>query len=68
MTRCPPLCRKNMKSEEENKIKREKRVVTLEKEKIVKQTIDNKKNQGREKEVKADHRKIEEMVSKRFLK
>ena len=68
MTRCPPLCRKNIKSEEENKIKREKRVVTLEKEKIVKQTIDNKKNQGREKEVKADHRKIEEMVSKRFLK
>ena len=68
MTRCPPLCRKNMKSEEENKIKREKRVVTLEKEKIVKQTIDNKKNQGREKEVKADHRKIEEMVSKRFLR
>jgi len=36
MTRCPPLCRKNIKSEEENKIKREKRVVTLEKEKIVK--------------------------------
>jgi len=35
MTRYPPLYRRNMKSEEENKIKKEKRVVILEKEKIV---------------------------------
>jgi len=35
MTRYPPLYRRNMKSEEENKINKEKRVVILEKEKIV---------------------------------
>ena len=35
MTRYPPLYRRNMKAEEENKIKKEKRVVILEKEKIV---------------------------------
>ena len=33
--RCLPLCRRNMKSEEGDKIKKEKRVVTLEEEKIV---------------------------------
>ena len=33
--RCLPLCGRNMKLEEENKIKKRKRVVTLEKEKIV---------------------------------
>jgi len=35
MIRCPPLCRRNIKSEEGDKIKKEKRVVTLEEEKIV---------------------------------
>ena len=35
MMRCPPLCRKNMKLEEENKIKKEKRIVMLEKKKTV---------------------------------
>ena len=68
MIRCPPLCRRNIKSEEGDKIKKEKRVVTLEEEKIVRQAIDDKKDWGREKEVEVDHRKIEEIVSKRFLK
>jgi len=36
MTRCPPLCRRNMKLEEGNKMKKEKKVVMLEEEKIVK--------------------------------
>ena len=66
--RCLPLCGRNMKLEEENKIKKRKRVVTLEKEKIVRQAINNKEDWGREKEVEADYRKIEEMVPKRFLK
>jgi len=30
--------------------------------------VDNKKNWKREEKVKADHRKIEEMVPKKFLK
>jgi len=40
----------------------------LEEEKIVRWAIDNKEDWGREKEVAADHRKIEKMVPKRFLK
>ena len=68
MTRCPPLCRRNMKSEEENKIKKGKKVVILEEEKVVRWTIDNKEDWGREEEVEADHRKIEEIVPKRFLR
>ena len=35
MIRCPPLCGRNMKSEEGDKIKKEKRVVILEEKKIV---------------------------------
>jgi len=68
MTRCPPLCRRNMKLEERQKVKKGKRVVTLEEEKIVRWAIDNKEDWGREEEVKADHRKIEEMVLRKFLK
>jgi len=33
--RCPPLCGRNMKLEAGNKMKKEKRIVTLEEEKIV---------------------------------
>ena len=68
MMRCPLLCGRNMKSEEGNKIKKGKRVVTLKEKKVVKQVINDKEDQRREKEVEADHRKIEEMVSKRFLR
>ena len=35
MTRCPPLCGRNTKLKEEKRIKKGKRVVTLEEEKIV---------------------------------
>ena len=35
MMRCPPLCRRNMKLEEGNKIKKGKKIVMLEKKKTV---------------------------------
>ena len=68
MTRCLPLYRRNMKLKEEKKVKRVKRVTTIEKEKIVKWTVDNKKNWRREKEIKVNYRKIEEIVPQKFLK
>ena len=67
MTRCPLLCGRDTKLEKRQKAKKGKRVVTLEEEKIVRWVVDNKKNWGREEEVEADHKKIEEMVPKRFL-
>ena len=68
MTRCLLLCKRNTKLEKGQKVKKEKRVVMLEKEKIVRQIIDNKKNWKREKKVEADHRKIKEIVSRKSLK
>ena len=65
MTRCPPLCGR-VKIKE--KKKRERRVVTLEKEKIIRQAINDKEDWGREKEIEKDHRKIKEMVPEKFLK
>jgi len=44
ITRCLLLCGRNMKSEKGNKMKKRKRVVTLEEEKVVKWAIDNKKD------------------------
>jgi len=67
MTRCPSLC-SGVKVKEKRKQKEAKRVVTLEKEKIVKWAINDKEDWGRKKEIKKDHRKIKEMVPKRFLK
>jgi len=74
MTRCLPLCGgikvKEEDRKEKGKRKKEKgkRVVTLEEEKIVRWVIDNKENWRREKEIEEDHRKIKEMVPKRFLR
>ena len=62
ITRYLPLCGRNIK------LKKEKRMMTLEKEKIVKQVVNNKEDWKREKEVKADYRKIEEIVLQKFLK
>jgi len=67
MTRCPPLC-EGVKIREKERKKRGRRVATLEEEKIVRWAIDNKEGWGREEEIKEDHRKIEEMVPKKFLK
>jgi len=43
-------------------------VVTLEKEKIVRWAIGDKEDWEKEEEMEEDHRKIKEMVPKRFLK
>jgi len=67
MTRCLPLCG-GIKSKEEERKKKRKRVATLEEEKIVRWAIDDKEDWGREKEIEEDHRKIEELVPKKFLK
>jgi len=67
MTRCPPLCKGN-KRREEKRIRKGKRVVTLKEEKIVRWAVDDKENREREEEVEVDHRKIKEMVPKKFLK
>jgi len=63
MTRCLPLC--GGKSQKKEKVKR---VATEEEEKIVCWAIDDKKNWGKEEKIEEDHRKIEEMVPKKFLK
>jgi len=43
-------------------------MATLEEERIIRWAIDNKENWGKEEEIEEDHRKIEEMVPRRFLK
>jgi len=43
-------------------------VTTLEKENIVRWAIDDKENWGREEEIEEDHRKIKELVPRKFLK
>ena len=68
MTKYLLLCRRNMKLKKEKKVKRVKKVTTIEEEKIVKWTVDNKKDWRREEKVKVDYRKIKEMVLQRFLR
>ena len=66
--RCSLLYRRNTKLEKEQKVKKEKRIVMLKEKKIVRQAIDDKKDWRREKEVEVNHRKIKEMVPRKFLK
>jgi len=68
MMRCPPLCRRNTRLKEEKVRKRVKRVVILEEEKIVRWAVDDKEDWERKEKVKMDYRKIEEMVSQKFLR
>ena len=68
ITRCLLLCRRNTKRKEDRKVEKGKRITTIEEEKIVRQTVDNKKDWEKEKKIEADHRKIEKMVPKRFPK
>ena len=68
ITRCLLLCRRNMKLKEKKKVKRVKRVTTIEKEKIVRWAVDNKENWRRELEIKVNYRKIEEIMLQKFLK
>jgi len=63
MTRCPLLCGGRSQKREKIKI-----AATEEEEKIVWWAIDDKEDWGREEEIEEDHRKIEEMVPKKFLK
>jgi len=65
--RCPPLCRGN-KGKKEKRARKGKRVVILEEEKIVRWAVDNKEDWRRKKEVKVNHRKIEKIVPKKFLR
>jgi len=67
MTRYPPLCEGN-KGKEEKRARKEKRVVILGEEEIVRWAVDSKEDWGREKEVEVDYRKIEKMVPKKFLR
>jgi len=64
MMRCPPLCSRTRPRE----VKKEKRVVTLEEEKIVRWAINDKEDWERKEKIKEDHRKIEELVPRKFLK
>jgi len=59
MTRCPSLCGKAVKIKGKKKAREDKR-------KIVKWTVDEKEDWGKEEEIEADHRKVEEIVPKRF--
>jgi len=67
MTRYPPLY-SGTKVKREEKKKRGKRVIILEEKKIVKWAIDDKEDWERKEEIEKDHRKIKEIVPKRFLK
>jgi len=66
--RCLPLCGRIGQKKQERKVEREKRIVTLEEEKIVKWTIDDKEDWGKKEEIEEDHRKIEELVPRKFFK
>jgi len=61
MTRCPPLCEKVVRIKGKKEIREDEK-------KIVRWAADEKEDWGREKEMEADHRKVEEMVPKRFHK
>jgi len=63
MTRCLPLC--GGRSQKKEKVKR---IATEEEEKIVCWAIDDKEDWGRKEEMEENHRKIEEMVPKKFFK
>jgi len=49
-------------------MKKEKRVATLEEEKIVRWAVDDKEDWRKEEKVTVNYRKIEEMVLQKFLK
>ena len=64
MMRCPLL----YSGTRSRGVKKEKRVATLEEEKIVRWTIDDKEDWEKEEEIEEDYRKIEELVPRKFLK
>jgi len=44
MTRCPPLCGRAVLKREEKKVAKEKKITTLEEERIIRWVIDNKED------------------------
>ena len=64
MMRYLPLCSRTRP----RGVEKGKRIATLEEEKIVRWAIDDKEEWGREEEIEKDHRKIEELVPRKFLK
>jgi len=62
--RCPPLCSRTKSRE----VEKGKRVATLEEEKIIRWAIDDKEDWRREEKIEEDHRKIKELVPRKFLK
>jgi len=66
--RCPPMCGRGDQRKEKEKVKRGKRIVTLKEEKIVRWMINDKKDWRKEEEIEKNHRKIEEMVPRKFWK
>jgi len=61
MTRCPLLCEKAVRIKGKKEIREDEK-------RIVRWAVDEKENWGKEKEIEADHRKVEEMVPKQFHK
>jgi len=61
MTRYPPLCGKTVRIKGKKEIREDKK-------KIITWTMDEKEDWGREEEIEVDHRKVEEMVPKRFYR
>ena len=59
--KCPLLCGKAVKIKGKKEIREDEK-------KIVRWAVDEKKDWGREEEIEVDHRKVEEMVPKKFYK
>ena len=59
--KCPLLCGKAVKIKGKKEIREDEK-------KIVRWEVDEKKDWGREEEIEVDHRKVEEMVPKKFYK
>jgi len=57
--RCSLLCGKTVRIKGKKEMREDEK-------KIVRWAVDEKEDWGREKEIKVDHRKIEEMVPKQF--
>jgi len=57
-----------MKQKKEKRVKKGKRIATLEEKKIVRWVVDNKEDWRKEEKIKVDYRKIEEIVLQKFLR
>jgi len=62
------LCSRTRKRKKERKAKKGKMVAILKEEKIIRWAINDKKDWERKEKIEENHRKIKEMVPKKFLK